>query len=78
MGLKMIDTGIPRQGYPILKEGVRVGTVTSGTLSPTLEKSIGLGFINADVKLGEEVEIMSRNSLRKAIIVSIPFYTNNQ
>lgn len=78
MGLEMVDTGIPRQGYPILNEGVRVGTVTSGTLSPTLEKSIGLGFINADLKLGEEVEIMIRNSLRKAMIVSIPFYTNNQ
>jgi len=74
MGLEMIERGIPRQGYGILKDDVMVGTVTSGTLSPSLEKPIGMGYLRTDIEFdNNEVEIEIRKNRRKAKIVSIPF-----
>lgn len=46
IGFVLLDRGIPRQGYPILNEaGEEVGHVTSGTLSPSLNKPIGTGYV---------------------------------
>ena len=47
VGFEMIDRGIPRHDYPILDEnGAVIGKVTSGTQSPSLNKAIGLGYVN--------------------------------
>lgn len=73
VGFEMIERGIPRQGYPILKGDVILGTVTSGTLSPSLEKPIGMGYLRTDIESSNEVEIEIRKNRRKAKIVSIPF-----
>ena len=74
-GFEMIDPGIPRQGYQIFKNGTFLGNVTSGTLSPSLEKSIGLGYLNSNVKNKDRIQIQIRDTLREAEIVSIPFYS---
>jgi len=74
VGFQMIDLGIPRQGYSIFKNGTFLGNVTSGTLSPSLEKSIGLGYLNSNVKNEDRIQIQIRDTLREAEIVSIPFY----
>lgn len=75
VGFEMIDRGIPRQGYDIVDgEGNVIGRVTSGTQSPTLKKSIGLGYVTiAHAKEGNELFIEIRNNRVKAVVVRPPF-----
>jgi aminomethyltransferase len=72
-GFKMIDRGIPRQGYNILNDEILLGTVTSGTMSPSLDKPIGMAYIRTDVVFGTEIQVEIRGARRKAEIVSLPF-----
>jgi aminomethyltransferase len=75
MGFEMVERGIPRQGYGILKDGDVVGVVTSGTFSPSLQKPIGLGYLRSNsYSENEEIYIDIRGTLRRAKIVSVPFY----
>lgn len=73
-GFEMVDRGIPREGYRVFKDGAHIGRVTSGTLSPSLEKSIGMGYLKSDVGIGDNIQIEIRNTLREARVVKIPFY----
>ena len=67
--------GIPRQGNQILAGGSPAGAVTSGTLSPSLEVGIGMGYLRADLaEPGTEVEIDVRGRRRAARIESRPLY----
>ena len=76
VGFEMVEKGIPRQGYDILNlEGKVVGQVTSGTMSPSLGKGIGLGYVPADLsKPGTGLQIGIRNKAVKAEVVKLPFY----
>lgn len=75
VGFEMIDRGIPRQDYGILKSGNAVGKVTSGTFSPTLKKNIGMGYVPVELSSpGTEIEIQIRDKALKAQIVKLPFY----
>jgi len=68
------DRGIPRHGYDILTGGHKVGSVTSGTLSPVLKKGIAMGYVPLDMaKEGAEVQIKVRDTLLPAEIVKPPF-----
>lgn len=75
VGFEMIDRGIPRHGYDIVNAGgVKIGRVTSGTQSPTLKKSIGLGYVDLDYsKDGTEIFISIRNNAVKAAVKKPPF-----
>lgn len=75
MAFEVVDRGIPRQGYPLLNEqGQEIGMVTSGTMSPTLKKAIGMGYLNADyAKIGTEIFVAIRNKSVKAKVVKLPF-----
>lgn len=68
--------GIPRQGYDILNiEGEKIGHVTSGTMSPTLKKAIGLGYVEtAYSKFETPIQIQIRKKTVEAVIVKPPFY----
>jgi aminomethyltransferase len=67
--------GIPRQGNAIVADGEEVGTVTSGTLSPSLEVGIGMGYVPvALAEPGTEVEIDVRGKRRPARMESKPLY----
>ena len=47
-GIRLHDRGVPRAGYAVTDgDGTRVGTLTSGTMSPTLGEPIGLGYVEA-------------------------------
>lgn len=76
VGFEMVDKGIPRQHYPIVDaEGREIGEVTSGTMSPSLKKAIGLGYVSKDFsKVGTEIYIQVRGKNLKAQVVKIPFY----
>ena len=68
------DRGIPRHGYDILAKGNKVGTVTSGTLSPVLKRGIAMGYVPLDMaKEGTSLEIKVRDTLLPAEIVKPPF-----
>ncbi|WP_288071867.1 glycine cleavage system aminomethyltransferase GcvT [Hydrotalea sp.] len=75
VGFEMIDRGIPRHHYLIRNEqGETIGHVTSGTQAPSLNKGIGMGYVNtANAALGNFIFIEIRNSLVKAQIVKMPF-----
>ncbi|RZK88138.1 MAG: glycine cleavage system aminomethyltransferase GcvT [Pedobacter sp.] len=76
IGFEMIDRGIPRHDYPIVDaEGNVIGKVTSGTQSPSLQKAIGMGYVDkALAKEGTEIFIDIRNNKVKAKVVKFPFY----
>ncbi len=67
--------GIPRSGYPIVAEGQHVGKVTSGTMSPSLHKAIGIGYVpSALASEGTHIAIEIRGRQVPATIVKTPFY----
>jgi aminomethyltransferase len=73
--LELMERGIPRHGYSIVHAGARVGTVTSGTLSPSLHKGIAMGYVPPDlVKDGTLLEIVIRDNPVPARVVQAPFY----
>jgi aminomethyltransferase len=76
VGFEMIDRGIPRHDYEIVDaEGNKIGRVTSGTQSPSLQKAIGMGYVAKEfAKEGSEIYISIRNNKVKAKIVKFPFY----
>jgi aminomethyltransferase len=78
VGFEMIDRGIPRHGYEIMNaEGVKIGHVTSGTQSPSLQKAIGMGYVTtANSKEGSEIFIPIRDKQLKAKVVKVPFIKN--
>lgn len=76
VGYELIDKGIGRHGYNVLKNGAQIGHVTTGYMSPTLKKTIGFALIDAkEATLGNEIEIEVRNKALKAVIVNRKFYT---
>ena len=76
VGFEMIDRGIPRHDYEICDaSGKVIGKVTSGTQSPSLQKAIGLGYVQSDfAKEDTEIFINIRENLVKAQVVKFPFY----
>lgn len=76
VGFELKDKGIPRQGYPILNaSGDEIGRVTSGTMSPSLDKAIGMGYVPVELSTeGSEIFIGVRNKSLAAVVVKTPFY----
>ena len=68
--------GIPRNGYDIVDSDENlIGKVTSGTMSPSLKKGIGLGYVEfAHSKFGSEIFIKIRKNILPATVVKLPFY----
>ena len=75
VGFELLERGIPRHGYTILNEkGEKIGVVTSGTQSPSLQKAIGMGYIDiAFTSYDTDIYIEIRNQPVKAKVVKIPF-----
>lgn len=76
VGFIMQEKGIPRGHYPIVDaSGELIGEVTSGTMSPSMNVGIGLGYVKVDfAKPGSEVFIQVRNKNLKAIVEKLPLY----
>jgi aminomethyltransferase len=75
VGFEMIDRGIPRHDYEIADaNGNIIGKVTSGTQSPTLNKAIGMGYVNTEYSKPEaEIFILIREKAIKAKVCKLPF-----
>jgi len=75
IGFDMPGRAFPRHGYAIYSGGERVGVVTSGTFSPSLEKGIGTGYVPVELAaVGTPLEIEIRNSRMPATVCETPFY----
>ncbi len=75
IGLIMLDRGIPREHYPILVDGEKIGETSSGGVSPILNKGIALAYVKPDsVVTGGVVQIDIKGRLRKAEVSTWPFY----
>ncbi|QSW98918.1 glycine cleavage system aminomethyltransferase GcvT [Haloterrigena alkaliphila] len=75
VGFQLIDRGVPRHGYDITNTETRViGTVTSGTMSPSLGKPIGLGYVPVEyAEPGTTLQVIVRGQSKKARVETTPF-----
>ena len=80
IGIKMIDKGIPRQGFEILSEaGERIGNITSGTFSPLLNIGVGMGYVQTPhAQYGNTVNVKIRDRMARAQISEFPLYNTEQ
>lgn len=78
-GLVLQGRGVLRPGYEILdpETETSIGTVTSGTFAPTLDESIGLGYIDVEFANLETVDVQIRSRRSSAKLTRKPFYSRN-
>lgn len=76
VAFELVDKGIPRHDYLIVDaDGNEIGKVTSGTMSPSTKKAIGLGYVPTEFSaVDSEIYIQVRNKQLKAKVVKLPFY----
>lgn len=76
VAFEVVEKAVPRHDYEIVNEaGENIGVVTSGTMSPSLKKGIGMGYVKtAYAKLGSQIFIQIRNKAIPATVVKLPFY----
>jgi aminomethyltransferase len=78
IAFSMQSGGIPRHGYDLRFSGTKIGTVTSGTFSPTVKKGIGMGYVSPELsEKGETISVQVRSNEFAASVVSTPFYDTN-
>ena len=76
VAFELNERGIPRHGYDIIDaDGNAIGKVTSGTMSPCLQKGIGMGYVpRTFAKTGTQIYIQIRKKAIPATVVKLPFY----
>ena len=76
VAFELDERGIPRHDYDIVdSNGKKIGIVTSGTMSPTLKKGIGLGYVpSVFTDVGSKIFIQVRKKAIPATVVKLPFY----
>ena len=75
VGIELEGRRPAREGCPVLVDGSRVGTLTSGTLSPTLEKPIAMAYLSPEFSpVGTKVDVDIRGKTHAATVVALPFY----
>jgi len=79
VAFRLLEKGIPRNGYPIISDDKVLGNVTSGTYSPTLDTGIGLGYVAGNgMSLGAKILIDIRGRLTSAEVTKLPFYSRKK
>jgi aminomethyltransferase len=79
VGLEMTGRGIARHGYKVFQADKEIGIVTSGTFAPTLNKAVGLAFVDINCSAPDTViSVAIRDSLSPAKVVKIPFYKRSK
>jgi aminomethyltransferase len=76
VGFRLLERGFPRAGYPIAAGSREIGSVTSGTLSPSLGIGIGMGYVPTELsRAGTHIDILIRGQPLPAEVVRPPFYS---
>ena len=76
VGIRLLERGFPRRGYPIVHDGNEVGSVTSGTVSPSLGYGVALGYVPAElISPDTEVGVRIRSKVIPGVVARLPFYT---
>ena len=71
----MTEKAIPRSGCQIYIDNELVGIITSGTMSPSLGKGIGIGYVNTPhTEAGINIYVDIRGKRKGGVIVKPPFY----
>ena len=75
IGFEMQERAVPRHGYRLLAAGAEAGLVTSGSFSPSLERSIGIGYVRADLAaVGTGLDVEIRGQAHPARVAKTPFH----
>jgi aminomethyltransferase len=75
VGFELTEAGIPRAHYSILKDGQKVGEVTSGTMGPSIKKAVGIGYVPTALSTeGSTFQVDIRGRPVAAKVVKTPFY----
>jgi aminomethyltransferase len=75
VAFELLQKGVPRHEMKILSDGQEIGVVTSGNLSPRLQKGIGLGYVPAKFsEPGTHFQVDIRGRAHPAVAVKLPFY----
>jgi aminomethyltransferase len=75
VGLASESKRCPRQGYPVQKDGAKVGHVCSGSISPTLDTNIATAYVRGDCSApGTRLEFVVRDKAEPCVVVPTPFY----
>lgn len=75
VGFEMTEAGIPRSHYAILKDGMKVGEVTSGTMGPSIKKAVGIGYVPTPLSAeGSTFHVEIRGRPAAARVVKTPFW----
>jgi len=79
IGFRMLEPGIPRQHYEIIKDNIKIGTVTSGTFSPLLEYGIAMAYVASDnANAGNKVKVKIRGREADGEMVKFPFFDSTR
>lgn len=79
VGFEVTGRGIARHGYPIAKDGVKVGQVTSGTMGPSINKAIGIGYVPEPMSsVDTEIDVEIRGAAVRARVVKTPFWSKKK
>ncbi len=69
---------MPRHGYRLMAGGAPVGVVTSGSFGPSVERSIGMGYVPSAVSaVGSELAVEIRGAMHAARVVKTPFHPSH-
>ena len=75
VGLQVDGKRVPRQGCPVLQGNEAIGEVTSGTFSPTFQKSIAMAYVRPTSQaIGTSLAVDIRGTQHAATVVPLPFY----
>ncbi|MBI3629841.1 MAG: glycine cleavage system aminomethyltransferase GcvT [Candidatus Rokubacteria bacterium] len=78
VGFEMVDRAVARHGYRILKDGRPVGVVTSGSYGPSVDRYIGVGYVETPLSaVGAEIQVEVRGAAQAARVVKTPFHPSH-
>jgi glycine cleavage system T protein (aminomethyltransferase) len=79
VGFELLERGIPRKGYEIYSGETKIGVVTSGTMSITLGKPIGMGYVKSGCEEpGTSIAVSIRGKKIPGKVVTMPFYSRTR
>ncbi|WP_149399478.1 glycine cleavage system aminomethyltransferase GcvT [Dictyobacter arantiisoli] len=75
IGIQLLERGVPRGGYALYAGEQQIGSLTSGAPGPTVQKSIGMGYVETPyAQVGNQISVDIRGKRVPAQIVALPFY----